>query len=501
MKWWGFFCLLFLLFPYIGYAEVVINEIAWMGSTASAQDEWIELFNTGADAVDLSGWKLIAVDGVPSITLSGSIDREGFFLIERTDDDSVLDVSADLIAPFGAGLANTGETLVLKNGSGTEVDRVEGGENWESVGGSNTTKQTAQRQSDGTWGTAEPTPRAENGLAIDPGDDSSGETGTTNSTRYKPPANAYVQRVFVYAGQDHDVVVGADTHYEAFAVDELGDNIRNGTFVWSFGDGGTAEGKVVYHAYRVPGTYIVVVRFRGHEQEWRETITITAHESHQHIGRIVYGTDGYVEIVNDDPAELDISGWRLQRGSQPFSQRKSGKQFVFPQDTYIASQSSIAVPQSTLNFALDEEKDTLLLYPDGRLASRYTPGIVEDLSDEKIVEQYNPVGSQQVTVIQESSTIVSPKMYETISPVPREASSSDTSTSSFEETMSASVGGASIILSGGAQNTFAHTSWVYISLVMIGCAILVGGVFAYRQPQKVEKSFSEITAEDIEIIT
>ncbi|MCD6334669.1 MAG: lamin tail domain-containing protein, partial [Candidatus Latescibacteria bacterium] len=36
--------------------DVVINELMWMGSTASSADEWIELRNTTDSEILLSGW-------------------------------------------------------------------------------------------------------------------------------------------------------------------------------------------------------------------------------------------------------------------------------------------------------------------------------------------------------------------------------------------------------------------------------------------------------------
>ena len=49
--------------------HVVISEIAWMGTTASDDDEWIELHNNTRSDFDLTGWTLQAADGTPSITL------------------------------------------------------------------------------------------------------------------------------------------------------------------------------------------------------------------------------------------------------------------------------------------------------------------------------------------------------------------------------------------------------------------------------------------------
>ena len=53
--------------------DVVVNEIAWMGTTVNAANEWIELRNTTGQSVALAGWTLKAADGTPSINLAGSI--------------------------------------------------------------------------------------------------------------------------------------------------------------------------------------------------------------------------------------------------------------------------------------------------------------------------------------------------------------------------------------------------------------------------------------------
>ncbi len=147
------------------YAQVVVNEIAWMGTTESATNEWIELFNNGSDTVDLTGW-ILRIEGKKNkdITLKNSISVVGYFLIERTDDTTLPNISADIVTPFGAGLLNSGATLVLLNAQGLEIDRVNGSDNWKIDGktvGNNTTKETAQRA--GTlWITAIATPRAIN---------------------------------------------------------------------------------------------------------------------------------------------------------------------------------------------------------------------------------------------------------------------------------------------------------------------------------------------------
>jgi len=98
---------------------VLINEVAWAGTAASASDEWIELYNRGRSEVDLRGWLLTDQDDL-NVRLSGTIKGGGYFLLERTDDQSIANISADLL--YTGGMRDEGETLWLIDAAGEIVD-------------------------------------------------------------------------------------------------------------------------------------------------------------------------------------------------------------------------------------------------------------------------------------------------------------------------------------------------------------------------------------------
>lgn len=100
--------------------DVVISEVAWMGTTGSTSNEWIELYNTTSGSISLASWTLKAADNTPSVTLSGSIGAYGYYLLERTDDNSVPGVAADKI--YTGAMVDTGEQLVLRDGSNNVID-------------------------------------------------------------------------------------------------------------------------------------------------------------------------------------------------------------------------------------------------------------------------------------------------------------------------------------------------------------------------------------------
>lgn len=122
-------------------SAVVINEICWMGSSVSSSDEWIELYNNSDKEINLSNWKLTSKDNSPEIFLSGIIPPKGFFLLERTDDNSAPLVPADQI--FKGALGNGGEDFILKNEVGSIVDEVNCASGW--FNGDNASKKTMEK--------------------------------------------------------------------------------------------------------------------------------------------------------------------------------------------------------------------------------------------------------------------------------------------------------------------------------------------------------------------
>ena len=163
-----YFCLFFILFfslPLFSrgadFSNVVINEIAWMGTTNSANDEWLELYNNSQNLTNLDGWILKSDDGSPEIKLSGTIPANEFYLLERTDDATIPGMTANLI--YKGALENSGEILKLYDNAGNLVDEINCSAGW--LAGDNLTKQTMERVGTTNWQTSQNpggTPKAKN---------------------------------------------------------------------------------------------------------------------------------------------------------------------------------------------------------------------------------------------------------------------------------------------------------------------------------------------------
>ena len=144
------------------HSDVLINEVAWMGSANSATDEWVELKNNTDRDISLEDWLLKTADEKIKAYLKGTIPARGFYLLERTDDNSVPNVAADFI--YKGSLNNKGEDLVLFKNSSYLIDEVAFTSQWPA--GDNATKQTMERTNSG-WQTSQNpngTPKAENSV-------------------------------------------------------------------------------------------------------------------------------------------------------------------------------------------------------------------------------------------------------------------------------------------------------------------------------------------------
>lgn len=104
--------------------SVVINEVAWAGTADNSSDEWIELYNNTAAAVDMSGWQL-KVKGVVAYTFpsGAAVATHGYALIaDRAA--AISDVQPDFV--FNMTLANAGASLQLVDAAGSVIDTVNG---------------------------------------------------------------------------------------------------------------------------------------------------------------------------------------------------------------------------------------------------------------------------------------------------------------------------------------------------------------------------------------
>lgn len=164
MKRWGLFLVFvwgcYLISPTLPPAaanapSVVINELAWAGSSMSSSDEWIELYNTGLEPVDISGWILTKnTSGTDTVMVTlpanSQISAEGYFVVAHfAMENSGLNVAPNFVT---AGLTLSNSALLIKLFKGPISDATNlvdtAGTGGTPPAGSNTAKTSMERDGD-----------------------------------------------------------------------------------------------------------------------------------------------------------------------------------------------------------------------------------------------------------------------------------------------------------------------------------------------------------------
>ncbi len=127
---------IFFLSPLIAqsvYASVVINEI--LPKTTDVTNEWIELYNTGSDPVNLNTWTLQNTQGTPKtfiIPASGIIQSHGFLLFGETQTGIQFNPNGDTVKLSDANNVTVDtESFDGTLGFNTSMGRIpDGAANW-----------------------------------------------------------------------------------------------------------------------------------------------------------------------------------------------------------------------------------------------------------------------------------------------------------------------------------------------------------------------------------
>jgi hypothetical protein len=395
------------------YADVVINEIAWMGTATSVNDEWLELFNNGTTPITLDGWTLQAVDGSPLISLKGTLSAGGYMLLERTDDNSVAGITAGII--YSGALGNEGETLVIKNNTEQIIDAVAMTGGW--TAGNASTKETMQKNGS-DWITGPATPAALN-ITSNTNSNSSTGTGTNTGNTGTSGSNGSITNSPVIVKprdeeKDTTIQIEPDPVYSSRMItpeifvqqvpldfssevkkDGVYDTAR-GRFEWSMGDGSSFlfnKSTPFSYTYQETGQYVIMLRYYSNvfkkdpDTIHKKTITVIPATV-----SITTSSTGTIILSSNSDNDIDLGNWKLKSGIN---------EFTFPLFTILQKSSKINIPQSIHKL---NSKNVSLVTPNGYSASQksistsyktssisnYQESVTDNSESETLFQKSNP---------------------------------------------------------------------------------------------------------------
>ncbi len=366
-----------ICFPGSVYGAVGISEIMYDIEGTDTGREWIEVYNGSDTDVDLSAWKLFEANVSHKITATeSSIVPAGTWAVIA---DSPEKFTADNPGFSGSvfdsafSLANSGETISLRDPADATVDSVSYESSWGAAGDGN----TLQKKTDGTWIAATPTvgsassasASAATSPSAEAGESASGNGANTGSGSGGSSASAYSahssQAVATMSYDEPELIVtsgrprlgsaGTPLSFEAQikSVKNIPVTARS-TFTWSMGDGTRQSGQFISHTYEFPGDYIVILNAEsgGAHAVSKVMVKVVAPKI------LVRAEPDHIEIENAGSHELNIGGFHIETG---------GSRFKVAEDTLIAPRAKIRLSMNSMR--LSYGKDVRIVNQAGKAAA------------------------------------------------------------------------------------------------------------------------------------
>lgn len=351
------FVLFLLISPIPVLAKVFISEIMYDLDGSDSKREWVEIFNSGNDAVSLSGWRFYENSSNHKLTLiqgDESIASGGYAVITNNAEKFLLDWPkfSGTIFDSSFSLSNSGEQLIVRDSELMDIDSVIYSSEQGANGDGNSLYYTGVK-----WSSGNPTPGS-GSLIVSTNSTSQKTNQVDNSPSPNKGSNSFVEKkIFAQIinsdKYDRVVTVGADSLFKGRAVGLSGDVISGARYAWSFGDGGRKEGKSILYHYRYPGKYIVVLDVSSGEYSATDRILVSALPAQVLVTNV---TKNKIEILNQSNLEIDFSWWVLKVGDNSFT---------IPKNTIVLPKQSVTFSSEVTKLSPEKISDVLFLYPNG----------------------------------------------------------------------------------------------------------------------------------------
>ncbi|MDO8573066.1 MAG: lamin tail domain-containing protein [bacterium] len=384
MRFLNKFCIFFILVTSAttASAAVVFSEIMYdLKEGSDTGREWVEITNMGSESVNLTGWKLYEANTNHAITLlqgSETIPVGGFAIIANDSTKFLTDHVgfSGTIFDSSFSLLNSGESLSIHDANLADIDGVIYTSTQGGAGDGNSLQKVGS-----VWQGGTPTPGApntltsastENGTSQQETSTTSTGSGSTNTTVAASSSFSVEPQIFASAGEKKRMaVVGGTVTFSGRVWGLKKEPIENARMLWNFGDGNTAEGKTVAHAYRYPGTYIVTIDASSGYYSASDRVTVEAVSADVVISSVGDSQSLFIELHNKSQYELDLSFWSIRAGNLTF---------VIPEHTFITAGAKIKFGSEVTGVTSNALASVALYYPNGILAHPYSPAAPSNIS-------------------------------------------------------------------------------------------------------------------------
>lgn len=365
-------------------AEVFLSEVQIAGSTVN--DEFIELYNSGDAAVDLTGYYIKKKTSTGSENnfivagrFEGAVISSGGYLLLAREKEYAGTVAPDIFWPASYSLASN-NSLILYRGSQTDKDEA----GWETIG----ENLSLQKNSSGSWTAVAPTPKEANiteSVPLSQSDDNSGSqndsadassdndsdsSDSNNETsppkkEQKPKESKKPDIIKAKIIANSSSFTGQPLEMKASISGSSG-VVALGRIYWNFGDGGSFEQKNNFeafnHIYQYPGDYAVSLEYYQNDfsktPEASAKMTIKVIPTVVVISRVGDAKDFFIELSNNAPAVIDVSNWFLSA---------NGKTFVLPKNSVIMPKKQITLPGNITGLSYNDRSSLKLFSSTGAM--------------------------------------------------------------------------------------------------------------------------------------
>jgi hypothetical protein len=333
----AFLVALGILFPYLTFAQVQISEVMY-DLPGSDTNEWIEVENVSSGEVDISGWKLFESNVNHSLKIiNGTVALSaGGFAVIANDAQAFLaayPTYSGILYDSAFALSNSGETLVIRDAGGKDIDTVSYPVSVGAAGDGASLQRIGT-----TWKTGTPTPGSINAESSLPQQEQpANETSTTDGkvtavyTKMSPVPEEPDPVFHVSIRGELTGTVGSEVEFAAITKEKNLNENRSAIYTWSLGDGSLKYGQTVRYSYQHPGTYVVTLKAEKGSWEAKAKLTLRIHDADMSY----MAGDGYFEIRNNANQDVDLSFWRVL---------SNGTEHQFPEGLVVSAGATTKIP-------------------------------------------------------------------------------------------------------------------------------------------------------------